>query len=262
MSARRWSTLDGAVPCDLTTGMAAADPASSGALPSVGDDVRGALRHAAIGVAAGAVSGFVVGGVLGRIAMLVLRLTTGDGVTGVESDDGFVIGRVTLGGSLQLAATYTVGGVLLGLLYALARRFLPRRGRILAWAAVTAALGGATFVHADGIDYALLDPLWLAVAFFVALPALAGLSVAWLVERIEARGAAFGRGHAVGGMASMLLVGPAVVGALLIAVGRSPALRRLADAPLVRLLALAIVVALTVAGAADIIGDSRVILAR
>ncbi len=84
-----------------------------------------------------------------------------------------------------------MGGIILGLLYALARRFLPQRGRLSAFAAVTAALGGATFVHADGIDYALLDPLWLAIAFFVALPALAGLSVAWLVERLEARGAPF-----------------------------------------------------------------------
>jgi hypothetical protein len=242
--------------------MAAAEPASSDALPSLGDDIRGALRHAAIGVAAGAVSGFVVGGVLGRLAMLVLRLTTGDRAIGVVTDDGFVVGRVTLTGSLNLAAIYTVFGVVLGLMYSLARRFLPRRGRILAWSAVTAALGGAAFVQADGIDFAVLDPSWLAISFFIALPALAGLGVAWLVERVEARDAAFGRGHAVGGLASLLLVGPAVVGALLIALGRRPVLRRLADAPQVRLLALAIVAVLTVAGAAQIIGESRVILAR
>jgi ABC-type amino acid transport system permease subunit len=241
--------------------MAAADPASS-ALPSLGDDLRAALRHAAIGVAAGAVTGLVVGGILGRIAMLILRLTTGDHITGVVSDDGFVMGRVTLGGSLQLAAAYTVIGVVLGLLYALARRFLPRLGRVVAWSAVTAALGGASFVHADGVDYALLEPLWLAVAFFVALPALAGLCVAWLVERIEARQASFGRRHAVVGLASLLLIGPAVVGALLLAFGRQPALRRLADATPVRLLALAVVAALTVAGGAAIVEESQVILAR
>ena len=241
--------------------MAAADPTSA-ALPTLGEDVRGALRHAAIGVAAGAVCGFVVGGVLGRLAMLVLRLTSADNVIGVETDDGFEVGRVTLGGSLNLALVYTVGGIILGLLYALARRFLPQRGRLAAFAAVTAALGGATFVHADGIDYALLDPLWLAIAFFVALPALAGLSVAWLVERLEARGTPFRRRHAVGGLASLLLVGPAIVGGLLIALGRFPSLRRLADAPWVQLLALAIVVVLTVAGTVSLIGDSRVILAR
>jgi hypothetical protein len=242
--------------------MAAADPASADALPTLDDDIRGALRHAAIGVAAGAVSGFVVGGVLGRLAMLVLRLTSADSVIGVETDDGFEMGRVTLGGSLNLAFVYTVGGVILGLLYALARRFLPRRGRLVAFAGVTAALGGATFVHADGIDYAVLDPLWLAIAFFVALPALAGLSVAWLVERLEARGAPFGRRHAVAGLASLLLVGPAIVGGLLIALGRLPSLRRLADAPWVRLLALGVVVVLTVAGTLSVIDDSRVILAR
>ncbi len=242
--------------------MAAADPASADALPTLPDDIRGALRHAAIGVAAGTVSGFVVGGVLGRIAMLVLRLTSADNVIGVETDDGFEMGRVTLSGSLNLAFVYTVGGVILGLLYALARRFLPRRGRLVAFAAVTAALGGATFVHADGIDYALLDPLWLAIALFVTLPALAGLSVAWLVERLEAREAPFGRRHAVAGLASLLLVGPVIVGGALIALGRLPSLRRLADAPWVRLLALGLVVVLTVAGTLSLIDDSRVILAR
>ncbi len=240
--------------------MAAADPAST--VPSLDDDIRGALRHAAIGVAAGALTGFVVGGILGRLAMLVLRLTSGDRVTGVITDDGFEVGRMTLGGSLGLALGYTGLGVVLGLLYALARRFLPRRGRIIAWSAVTAALGGATFVHADGIDYLVLEPLWLAIAFFVGLPALAGLSVAWLVERIEARGAAFSRRHAVAGLGSLLLVVPAIVGALLLALGRLPALRRLADAPWVRLLALAVVVVVTVAGAVSLIDESRVILAR
>jgi hypothetical protein len=253
--------LDAVARIDFTLAMAAADPASS-ALPSLNDDLRAALRHAAIGVAAGAVTGLVVGGILGRIAMLVLRLTTGSHITGVVSDDGFEMGRVTLAGSLSLAAGYTVIGVVLGLLYALARRFLPRRGRIAAWSAVTAALGGASFVHAEGVDYLLLDPLWLAVAFFVALPALAGLGVAWLVERIEARQAAFGRGHAVGGVASLLLVGPAVVGAVLLMLGRHPTLRRLADSTPIRLLALAVVAALTVGGAAEIVHDSRIILAR
>jgi hypothetical protein len=241
--------------------MAAADR-SSFTVPSLDEDVRAALRHAAIGVGAGALVGLIVGGILGRIAMLALRVTTGDQITGVVSDDGFVMGRFTLSGSLRLAAVYTVGGVLLGLGYALARRFLPRRGRRAAWSAVAGALGGGTFVHADGIDYALLRPLWLAVALFVALPALAGLGVAWLVERIEARGATFGRRHLVGGLASLLLVGPAVVGAVLLALGRRPELRRLADTRPVRLLALGIVAALTLVGAIDVIAESRVILAR
>ncbi len=126
--------------------------------------------------------------------MLVLRLTSGSDVIGVVTDDGFVIGRVTFSGSLKLAVGYTVFGVVLGLLYALARRFLPRRGRIAAWAGVTGAIGGGSFCHSSSIDYLVLDPLWLAIVFFVALPALAGLCVAWLVERIEARGSASAAG--------------------------------------------------------------------
>ena len=136
----------------------------------------------------------------------------------------------------------------------------PRPGRRLA--GVTGAIGGGSFVHSGGVDYLILDPLWLAIAFFVALPALAGLCVAWLVERIEARDSAFGRGHLVGGLASLVLVVPAIVGGLLLVLGRQPTLRRLADARPVRVLALLIVAALTVVGFADVVDEGRVILSR
>jgi hypothetical protein len=104
------------------------------------------------------VVGLLVGGVLGRIAMLVLRVTTGDSITGVTSDDGFEIGRFTLLGTLNLMFAYSLAGIALGLVYAVARRFLPRRGRVLAFTALSAAVGGSIFVHADGVDYLLLDP--------------------------------------------------------------------------------------------------------
>jgi hypothetical protein len=73
-----------------------------------------------------------------------------------------------------------------GLLYAALRELLPRRGRILLYGLFGAAVGGANFVHADGVDFTLLEPRWFAVASFVALPGLAAAAIAVLVERADA----------------------------------------------------------------------------
>ncbi len=44
---------------------------------------------------AAAVAGLLVAGIGGRLAMFILRVTSGSEVIGLESDDGFVIGRFT-----------------------------------------------------------------------------------------------------------------------------------------------------------------------
>jgi len=231
--------------------------------PPFGDDLRRIIRQAGNGAAAGAVVGLLVGGVLGRIAMLVLRVTTGDSITGVTSDDGFEIGRFTLLGTLNLLFAYSLAGIALGLVYAVVRRFLPRRGRVLAFTALSAAVGGSIFVHADGVDYLLLDPLWLAVAFFVALPALAGLGVAVAVERLEASDRLRRWQMAAAGIGTVALFAvPAAVAAALLVLGRVPGLRRLADARVVRVAALLVAVAVVVAAGADLVAESRVILSR
>lgn len=121
-------------------------------------------------IAAGLV-GFLVGGVGGRIAMLILRLTSGPEVVGLESDDGFVIGRVSTD-SVGLLVLVTAGATLsVGPLYPLLRLCLPVSGRAPMLALLFAVVGGAALVHADGIDFVALSPRALAVALFVAIPA-------------------------------------------------------------------------------------------
>ncbi len=46
----------------------------------------------ASGVSAGFISGVLIGGVGGRLAMLVLRLTSDPALRGAQTDDGFTIG--------------------------------------------------------------------------------------------------------------------------------------------------------------------------
>jgi hypothetical protein len=144
-------------------------------------DARAIAWWVLVGAGSGAIAGFVVGGVGGRLAMLLLRLTSPDVVLGVTSDDGFEIGIVSTR-SLGLVLGMTTLGAANGVLYAAVRSAIPRRLRLPLWVLFAAAVGGARVVHQDGVDFRLLEPAALAVALFVALPALAASLVVALVE--------------------------------------------------------------------------------
>jgi hypothetical protein len=167
------------------------------------------------------ISGALIGGIGGRLAMLVLRITSDPSVVGRESDDGFIIGRFS-GETLFLVLVTTAAGVLGGLLYLVIRGWLPQRGRAIAYGTLGAAVGGALVVHPDGIDFSLLEPRWLAIAMFVALPGAFGVATARLTEGFLDRSKAAG----VAGWTAALLpliglaaLGPAGLAVSVVAVG-------------------------------------------
>lgn len=156
----------------------------------MGADARSSLREEAesiawwviVGAGAGAIAGLLIGGIGGRLAMLLLRLTSPDFVIGSLSDDGFEIGVVSAR-TFQLLAGMTMLGAVNGVLYAALRQSIPPGLRLPVWCVFAAAFGGAAIVHEDGVDFTLLEPAALAVALFVALPAVAAALVVVLVER-------------------------------------------------------------------------------
>lgn len=135
-------------------------------------------------VVAGIPTGVVVAGIGSRLAMFLLRLTSPDSVSGVTSDDGFEIGRFTLGGSYNLLVLGAAVGVIGAAAYRAVSPWLlgPRWFERVTVAAASAAVVGSMLVHADGIDFRLLKPLWLAIGLFVALPALFGAAIAAAVD--------------------------------------------------------------------------------
>lgn len=157
-------------------------PALGGTQPSLRDDARAVAWWVLVGVAAGGIAGFVVGGLGGRLAMLLLRLTSPESVIGMVSDDGFVIGQVTTS-TFDLAMGMAVLGGANGVLYAVVRTAIPARFRLPLWVGFAALVGGASFVQEDGVDFTVLEPAALAIALFVALPAIAAAVVVLLVER-------------------------------------------------------------------------------
>jgi hypothetical protein len=128
--------------------------------------------------------------VLSRLAMLLLAVLN-PVATGVTSDDGFVMGQFTLSGSLNLLF---LAGTPLGLLgaglYAAVRglRVGPAWFRLLSVSVGAGVVVGSQLVHVDGVDFRLLEPLWLAVALFVLLPivfvALLSAVSEWLARAV------------------------------------------------------------------------------
>jgi hypothetical protein len=139
----------------------------------------------------GAAAGALIGGIGGRLAMRALFVTSDDAVAGVTSDDGFEIGRFDPASTLQLVVLTTFLGVVAALFFLIARPFVRPLGR---WVGPAAAVfygivGGALLVHTGGVDFTLLEPVWLAIVLFVALPAGFGAAVAHFVTRAAEPGA-------------------------------------------------------------------------
>lgn len=158
------------------------------------------VRRTAAGGCAGVVAG-LVGAVAGRLAMSLLASLNPEDA-GITSDDGFVIGQVTLGGSAQLAAATMQLTVVGGALYLLLRPFLVGTGAVRV---VTSAVGfGVTFaavvIHPDGVDFTRLEPEWLGIVLFVAVPVLVVAVYSALAEQWMGDGSWFmtaPRGHVV-----------------------------------------------------------------
>ena len=106
-------------------------------------------------VVAGISTGVVVVGIGSRLAMLLLRLTSPDNVHGVVSDDGFIIGRVTLGGTYNLLNIGAAVGLIGACTYRLVAPWLigPSWFRRCTVAAAAAAVAGSMLVHARGVDF-------------------------------------------------------------------------------------------------------------
>ena len=141
-------------------------------------------RRLAIATAAGALCGLLVGGVGGRLAMMLLARLAPE-TAGVLSDDGFVIGQLTLSGTLNLLGVCVFIGVLGGGVYLAARGLLigPRWFQVLSISLGPAVVVGAMLVHPEGVDFTLLRPTWLAVTLFVAIPGLYAALLTVVCER-------------------------------------------------------------------------------
>jgi hypothetical protein len=135
--------------------------------------------------AAGATAGLVWGGIGGRIAMRVVFLTSDERVRGLESDDGFEIGPIS-GATMFLLIVTTIVGGFAGFGVGIIRTVTsgPTWAVAIGTSLATATFVGAIIVNPDGVDFRILDPLWLTVGLFVLIPGLWGATVVVVTERL------------------------------------------------------------------------------
>ena len=132
--------------------------------------------------AAGFLAGLLVGGIGSRLAMLILRLTSDPSLHGVETDDGFIIGQISTD-SFFLIGLGAVSGLIGAVAYFIFRVWVPERWRAPVTAVLFGTVGGALIIKPGGIDFTALEPLWLAIALFIIVPAAQGWLIGVLVEK-------------------------------------------------------------------------------
>ncbi len=243
------------------------DASANSAPPRLRDDVRTAARTVSLGIAAGGLGGLIAGGIGGRLGMFALRLTSNDYVRGIESDDGFTIGRFDLPSTLSLFFVTMFLGSTFGLFVVLGRIFLKSRWMPLAWTVAGASVGGATLIHEDGVDFNLLEPHWFAVALFIAIPAVGAGLIAVLVEQMDAfwwkRKLATGLG-ALAAIPGVVFFPVTILGVLggaaFVAIGRAPVLREAPNWRFARWSAIGVFSAITGWGGFDLVGDIQAVL--
>ena len=103
---------------------------------------------------------------------------------GVLTDDGFSIGEVTVRGIVQLLGASTSMAMVGAAAYMMVRPLLfgTRAVRVLVASYGFGVTAAALLIHPGGPDFSLLEPLWLPVVLFVALPVTLVAVFATLVE--------------------------------------------------------------------------------
>lgn len=136
-------------------------------------EARAAARRWVTVLLIGVSCGVVAAGVLSRFVMFLLAELNPE-ASGVRSDDGFVMGQITLSGSAQLALAGGQLGAMGAFLYIALRGLMvgPPWFRLLSISVGPGVVVGATLVHTSGIDFYLLNPLWLTIGAFVLIPVL------------------------------------------------------------------------------------------
>ena len=222
-------------------------------------------------IVAGVPAGVVLIGLGSRVAMLVLRLTSPDRVHGVVSDDGFVIGRVTLAGTYNLLLIGAAAGVIGAFAYRMIAPWLigPSWFRRLTTGLASGAVVGSMLVHAGGIDFTLLQPTWLAIGLFIALPGLFGTLIGPAVDAVSRPDTWTIGGRrrwllpllAVGcfPLSGVFVLAAAALVATGVLVGELDLVRRLRRAPFYALAVRSVWLVIAVVGLVALINDTRAI---
>ncbi len=146
---------------------------ATAAVPSrpFGDAMASRLRETAIIVVGSGIAGALVGGIGSRVVMRISALAAPE-VRGAVTENGNVVGEITLEGTIALMVLAGLLSTVLGAgAFVVARPWLPRRTvrRGLVFGGFLLALTGAAVVDKGNADFVILGDRLLNVTMFSAL---------------------------------------------------------------------------------------------
>lgn len=152
-------------------------------------------RAALVGVISGGVAGLLAGGIGSRVAMRVVAAVGGDGIQGLETENGNIVGDITADGTMNLII---FGGALLGgiggLIYAAARNWLPEQVwlRTALFGVFMALIAARLLLDKGNSDFLKVGHPVLSVTLFAVIPFLYGVIqvpvAGWLGRKLPPAG--------------------------------------------------------------------------
>jgi len=147
---------------------------------------RPAVLRLTSSIGSAVICGIVVGGIGGRIVMRVSAAAADESRIGMLTENGNVIGRITVEGTMALLLFVgLITGVSVGLFLFALRAVLPGRFLPATISAVLLALGGAIAIDPSNADFVIVGNRALNVAMFIALFPAFGVLFVVLAERVD-----------------------------------------------------------------------------
>ena len=192
---------------------------------SLGDAMASRLRETAIVVVGSGIAGALVGGLASRIVMRIAALAAPE-VRGAVTENGAVVGEITLAGTIALVVFAGVSSTLFAAgAFVVARPWLPRGtvARGLVFGGFLLALTGAAVVDKGNADFVILGDRVLNVTMFsglfFAFGIVASSAYALLERRVPPAAALSPRMWALTAVCALPIV-PGVIGVAFAFAGR------------------------------------------
>ena len=153
-----------------------------------GSAIFSLVRQVAVAGIAGVVTGVIIGGVGGRIVMRVSAIAAPDRVTGTRTENGFRIGDISLGGTLELVIFVGIfSGMVGAICYVITEPWLAWAGRWrgLVFGSVLLLIASPLVLDTENFDFVILRPRELNIAMFSALFLAFGVLMVWMRATLE-----------------------------------------------------------------------------